>query len=733
MSDFNLKNIDFLGAFKLENQGHGVFHLIFDLPGEKVNKFSGAVLAELDSFLDKIELMPEIDLLCLVSAKKGIFVAGADINGILGITNPGEAELAAKAGQNVFNKLAQLKCTTLAVINGACLGGGCEYALACDFRVASDSSKVTIGLPEVNLGILPGWGGTQRLPKLIGMQNALGMILAGKAINAKKAWKQHLVDQYFSEEFLEEQLENFCKQLSQNPNFKTTMIAKREKGLSAKLLEDNVIGQSVLFHKAKEGLIKKTKGFYKAPLVALDVLEETLDMDLEAGLAVESKAFAELAVTDTCKNLIQVFFTSEALKKETGILTKAEAIQFKKSAVIGAGVMGGGIAWAFSNKDIPIRMKDLNWDAVQKGYESASQVYSQLIKIRKYDERQVALKMNHISSTLDYSGFKNVDIVVEAVVENINVKKSVLAEVEENLSENTILTSNTSSLSITEMATSLKRPEKFAGLHFFNPVNRMPLVEIIPGEKTSDETITSLVSLVKKMGKTPVVVQNCPGFLVNRILIPYMNEAALILQEGANMERVDELILSFGMPMGPFTLADEVGIDVGYHVAKILEDGYGERMKTAEILEYVAVDQKLLGKKAGLGFYQHQGKEKIPNPDLKEMISKVQSDNNISTTLFSDPTIIDRCILSMVNEAAKCIEEKVVSCPEYLDMAMIMGSGFPPFRGGLLKYADQRGISDIVESLQKLEDKFGERFHPAKILIDHQKASTTFYPGVQNG
>lgn len=727
MSAFNFDNVEFPGAFTTKEYEDGIFELVFDLPNEKVNKFSGPVLAELDSVLESLKNNQSIKLLRVVSPKKGIFIAGADITGIVSISDQAEAEAAAKAGQDVFNKLADLPFKTLAVINGACLGGGAEFALACDYRVCTDSTKVSIGLPEVNLGILPGWGGTQRLPQLIGMQNALGLILAGKAVNAKKAWKLHLVDQYFSDEFLNEQLDNFCHQLVENPSFGPSLDAKREKSLSAKLLEDNIIGQSVLFHQAKEGLMKKTKGFYPAPLKALHVLEASQGKSLEEGLLLEREAFSELAITDICKNLIQVFFTSEALKKESGISSDAQAVGFKKASVIGAGVMGGGIAWAFSNKDIPIRMKDLNWEAVQKGYESASQVYGQLKKIRKYNSREIALKMNHISSTLDYSGFKKVDVVVEAVVEKMDIKKAVLAEVESHLNEEAILTSNTSSLSITEMSQGLKRPENFAGLHFFNPVNRMPLVEIIPGEKTSDQTITSLVTLVKKLGKTPVVVQNCPGFLVNRILIPYMNEAALILQEGGELERIDHLILNFGMPMGPFVLADEVGIDVGYHVAKILEDGYGERMLTAPLLERIAVDEKLLGKKAGLGFYEHHGKEKIPNPDLGIILDEVREAQKLTTKLFSDQTIIDRCILSMVNEAAKCIEENIVDSAEYLDMAMIMGSGFPPFRGGLLKYADQIGIAKVVEKLQQLEGEFGMRFKPAQILLDKSNNQDTFY------
>lgn len=730
MSAFEYQNVKFLGAFSTKDCGDGIHELVFDLPNEKVNKFSGPVLAELSHVLKELSKNTQIRLLKCVSAKNGIFIAGADINGIISISDQAEAEAAAKVGQDVFNQLADLPFTTLAVINGACLGGGTEFALACDYRVCTDSSKVSIGLPEVNLGILPGWGGTQRLPKLIGMKNALGMILAGKALNSRQAFKQHLVDQYFSAEFLEEQLDNFSHQMVANPNLGATLQAKREKSLAAKLLEDNIIGQSVLFHQAKEGLLKKTKGQYPAPLKALEVLDKSQGLDLEKGLKLEREAFAQLAITDICKNLIGVFFTSEALKKETGISTDVGPVTFKKAAVLGAGVMGGGIAWAFSNKDIPIRMKDLNWDAVQKGYESASQVFAQLKKIRKYNSREVALKMNHISSTLDYSGFKKVDIVIEAVVEKMNVKKAVLEEVESKLPDHAILTSNTSSLSISDMAKGLERPERFAGLHFFNPVNRMPLVEIIPGEKTSDETITSLVQMVRRIGKTPIVVQNCPGFLVNRILIPYMNEAALILQEGGEMERIDHLILGFGMPMGPFVLADEVGIDVGYHVAKILEAGYGERMKTAALLERVATEEKWLGKKAGSGFYEHHGKEKIPHPDLPMIVDDVQDQLGLSPSLFSDQTIIDRCILSMVNEAAKCLEEKVVSQASYLDMAMIMGSGFPPFRGGLLKYADQLGAENLVQRLQALAKEFGSRFEPASILTtmaNHPDGQKTFY------
>ena len=701
-------------AFSLSNiDERGVATLTFDLPDEKVNKLSAVVLNELDKLLDDLRARLDIKLLVIKSAKKGIFIAGADIEEIRGLREEKDALEKVKRGQEVLTKIEKLPFDTLAVINGACMGGGTELILACNYRVATDSKKTQIALPEVNLGIFPGFGGCIRLPKLVGLVQALTLITSGKSVDGKKAMKIGLVDDCIPEGYLDAQL----------PDFITKLLAGRyERKNKIPLLDKSEFSRKYIYSKTREGVLKASKGHYPAPLKAIDVIERTYRVaELDEALRIERELFAKLAIGDISKNLIQIFYTSEALKKDDGVGGKAKPKDINQAALLGAGVMGGGIAWAFTKTNTPVRMKDINWDGVALGFQQVGKIYDQLKKIRKIKPAEVDLKMNLVSGTLDYSGFGSADIVVEAIVEDMGIKQKVLAETEKHVAADAIIASNTSSLSITEMATALKKPERFAGMHFFNPVNRMPLVEVIPGAKTDDKTIATIFALSKKMGKTPIKVGNCAGFLVNRILLPYMNEAVLMLEEGVAIERIDKKIYKFGMPMGPFTLADEVGIDVCYKVAKILRDEYGDRIELSELLRVIYEDKKLLGKKSGAGFYLHKGgkdSKKEVNPKIPQ-----REDN----TNVSDQEIIDRCMLLMVNEAAMCLQEGIIEKPEYLDMAMIMGTGFPPFRGGLCRYADSLGIDEVVKRLKALDKAHGKRFKPAKLLVTMAKANDKFY------
>lgn len=679
--------------------------LTFDLEGEKINKLSAPVLQELEVMLGKLALEKDIKLLVIDSAKNGIFIAGADIEEIKNLTEEKEALEKVKRGQDVLGKIEKLPFPTVALINGACMGGGTELALAATYRITTDNKKCQMALPEVNLGIFPGFGGTQRMPKLVGLVQGLTLITSGKSVDGIKAEKIGLADICIPEGYMDEQL----------PTFLNSIINGKYKRKSKEGLYDKLpFLRAMVYKKTRAAILKNSKGHYPAPIKALEVVERTYKKTgLETGLRIEREEFAKLCIGDICKNLIQVFYTSEALKKEGGKDVK----EISHAALLGAGVMGGGIAWAFTKASIPVRMKDINWAGIGLGFKQVSDIYKQLKKIRKVTADEMDIKMNLVSGTLDYSGFANSDIVVEAIVEDINVKKKVLAEVETKIADDAIIASNTSSLSITAMATALKRPQNFVGMHFFNPVNRMPLVEVIAGKDTSEKAINTIFALAKKMGKTPIKVGDCAGFVVNRILLPYMNEAVLMLEEGASIKRMDKIMLNFGMPMGPFVLADEVGIDVCYKVAKILHDAYGDRTKLSELLRSVYQDKKLLGKKAGKGFYLHD-KNRNVNPELEP-----QTDN----TKISDKEITDRCILLMVNEAAMILQENMIEKPEFLDMAMIMGTGFPPFRGGLCKYADSIGISNVVERLKELETAHGKRFTPAKLLVDMAANNKKFY------
>lgn len=714
-------------SLTLTIEKNGVANLNFDLPNEKVNKLSAPVLNELEKALNVIDGNKAIRVLIITSSKKDIFIAGADINEIKDIFDPKDAIEKVSRGQNILTKIAKLKIPTIAVINGACLGGGLELALACQYRIAIAHPKTVLGLPEVNLGIIPGFGGTQRLPKLISLQESLKMILTGKAIDSKKAFKIGLVDDIIKEEFLEEKLGHFVTEVLKLEQ-KNIYLEKRQAGKKKRfILETLLFGKAIIFYLAQKDLYAKTKGNYPAPFYALEVIKKTYGVTYGVrGYKTELQAFCELVVGDISKNLIEVFFTSEALKKDSGIEGEEDIINVRRASLLGAGVMGGGIAWLFSNKNIDIRIKDITQQAIALGYKQVVKVFNQLKKIRKISAAEADMKIAKISTSLDFSGFDKTQFVVEAVVENMAIKKNILAEVEVYIDEDAVIASNTSSLSITEMASVLQNPERFAGMHFFNPVNRMPLVEVIKGEKTSDKTIATIVKLSKKLGKTPIVVKDVAGFLVNRILLPYMNEAAYLLQEGADIKKLDLIIEDFGMPMGPFALADIVGIDVGVKVSNSLYEAYGNRMRVADILNEIYNNHKdLLGKKSGKGFYLQSNNQE--NPEIAEILSDVRRAKDIHQTYITDSEIIDRCILTMVNEAAKCLEENVVKNARYLDMAMIMGAGFPAFRGGVLRYADSRGIPEIVERLQEIYSKQGARFEVSKLLLEMAKDGRKFY------
>ncbi len=687
--------------------------LCLDLEDSAANILSSQVLRALDQKLDELQGHKDIKLLKITSAKEGIFIAGADISEIETLRDEEEAYELVREGQKILSKISALPFPTLAVIDGACLGGGLELALCCTYRLATENSKTKIGLPEVNLGVLPGFGGTQRLRRLTGLSKALELILGGKILNGKKAEKLGVVDACVPKGYLEFKEKAFEQMILEEPH---KILAKRKK--------DSFVERyltSVVFSYARKNVMKMTKGKYPAPLAILDLMERTLSKGVEEGLEYEARAFCKLAITDISKNLIGLFYTSEALKKELGVKRKVNPVPVNMLNVIGAGVMGSGIVFQFSKIDKLVRMKLRRYEQAGAAMKSIAKVYEGFIKRHRLTKAEVGQKLAHISYTTEFDGFGHCDLALEAIVENKEAKQELYSELESKMDEKAIIASNTSSLSITMLSEKMQHPQRFIGMHFFNPVPRMPLVEIIPGNKTSDKTIATVVALAKEAGKTPIVVGDCAGFLVNRILLPYINEAVRMFEEGADFERMDKIIEDFGMPMGPFVLADEVGLDVGYKVAKVLEDAYGERMSVSPILDRVYQQMQLLGKKSGKGFYIHSGKKREVNGEVKSLV--------FSKRQFDEQEIIDRAMLIMINEAAMCLQEGIVKNAQYLDMAMIMGTGFPPFRGGLLKYADAMGIEHIVITLQSLAKNYGIRFEPAKLLVDMAKADETFYKG----
>lgn len=714
------KTIDKNFHVKIED---GIAFLTFDIPNEKVNKLSEKVMQELDQQIADFSKYSNVNVLIIRSAKPGIFIAGADIKEIETITEPEDAKRKAALGQNIMNKIENLKIPTIAAIEGAALGGGLELALACDFRVASDNGRVQLGLPEVNLGIIPGFGGTQRLPRLIGLQASLPMILSGQVVDHVKGRKIGLLDAYFAAAFFDIELIKFAKQVKK-PKIRAEILGKRRqfKGLNNRFLENSSIGQSLVFKKALENVLNQSKGNYPAPLKALEAVKTGYKTTLLRGLKIEAQLFSEVAGTEISKHLIHLFYVSEQLKKDTGVTQEETVPEMKHFGVLGAGLMGGGIAWLLSYRAGNVRIKDITWDAIAGGYKAASNIYTGLVKKRRLKPDQATMFMQRISAGTDFTSFDKADVVIEAIVENMDIKKKVFTELESKVSAQTIIASNTSGLSITEMASVLKHPERFIGMHFFSPVHKMPLVEIIRGEKTSDKTVASIVALTKSLKKTPIVVENCAGFLVNRILIPYVNEAVKLLEDGATVEDIDRVAVKFGMPLGPLALADEVGLDVGFKVAKQLEQAYGRRMHVAASFEAIHAQGTLLGKKSGKGFYVHDGAQKQVNSHLSLLIKKQSSSHKLSET-----EIEDRLFLIMLNEAARCLAEGVVKKAAYLDMAMIMGTGFPPFKGGLCRWADSRGLAKIENNLASLKSRFGDRFEVAEIISELARGNELFY------
>lgn len=707
-------------AVTLEVDGDGVAWLTFDRPESRVNILTSEVMMELDRLIADLEEEVRIGrakALVIRSGKPGAFIAGADIGEIEGLTDPRTAAEKAAEGQAVFRRIEGLTIPSVAVIDGAALGGGTELALACSYRLATDRPETRISLPEVRLGIIPGFGGTVRLPRLIGPKAAIELIVTGRSVSAERAERLGLVDEVIPTAGHEARVRRFTWERIDLGRLRPS----RRRSIWERLLEDTAPGRAILFRQARRQILQETRGHYPAPLAALDTIRDTLSLPLDEAFEREAYKTGQLIASDISKNLIHIFNLIEGAKKNT---PPGEPREIEQVAVLGAGVMGGGIAQLMSYRGLPVRLRDIQQEAITMGLNQARSVFDRAVRRRRITPREAEEGMGRISPTLDYSGFGVADLVIEAVVERLEVKEQVLREVEEVVSEEVVIASNTSTLSISEMQKTLEYPDRFCGMHFFNPVDRMPLVEIVRGAATSDETLASVYALTLQIGKTPVIVNDGPGFLVNRILAPYLNEAGLLLAEGASISAVDEALVEFGMPMGPFRLLDEVGLDISRSASAILYEAFGDRMRPAEPLLGLA-DTNRLGRKGGLGFYRYQdGREK----GVDETIYGELSTTVPSSRVEFDPELIrERTILVMINEAARVLEEGIVEEASAVDLAMVTGTGFPPFRGGLLRYADHLGTPVVVERLFSLEEEFGARFQPAPLLRDIARDGRSFY------
>ncbi|MGZ7041188.1 MAG: 3-hydroxyacyl-CoA dehydrogenase NAD-binding domain-containing protein [Thermoanaerobaculia bacterium] len=596
----------------------------------------------------------------------------------------------------------------VAAINGAALGGGCELAISCDYRVMSDSPRAQIGLPEVKLGIFPAWGGVTKLPRLIGLPAALDIILNGKTLDGKRAKRVGLVDEVVPSAILLEVAKSFSAR------------GKRHGGDRMKFyIEGNPITRSVIFGKARKAVLHQTHGQYPAPLKAIEVMEYGMANGVERGLAREAEEVVPLIMGDVAQNLVRLFFLMEDAKKDR---ISAKPVDVHEAGVLGAGVMGGGIAQIIADKtEADVRMRDINWQAIAGGLKAAARIWKKKVDRRRMTRSEMQRKLARITSTTDWSGFHRADLVIEAVVENLDIKRKVLAEFESLEKPGAIFASNTSTIPITDIASQAAHPENVVGMHFFNPVDRMPLVEVIRGAKTSDVAAVSVANFARKLGKTVVYTNDGPGFVVNRILAPYMNEAGFLLQEGNTIESIDKAMIDFGMPMGPMALLDEVGIDVAAKVAGILSAAFGARMEKSAVVEKLYADHRF-GKKNGKGLYVYKdGKRQEPDRSVYALLG-------LSSPHAADAKqVVERMVLVMINEAALILDEKIVATPGELDLAMIMGTGFPPFRGGLLRYADSLGLANVVAKLDDLAARVSPRFKPSGPLRALAERGGKFY------
>lgn len=702
----------------------GIANMHYDAEGESVNKFDKETNQQFSEAVSALENNDAVKGL-IVTSGKSVFIAGADITEFVASFKQPEDDIKSWLVEinDSFNRFEDLPFPKVAAINGAALGGGCEMTLVCDYRVMSD--KAIIGLPETQLGIFPGFGGTVRTTRLIGIDNALELIATGTPKKPLDALKLGLVDATVPNDDLQDAAIDLVKKCISG---ELDWQARHDEKINPVKL--NPLEQTMAFNSAK-GMIfaKANPKQYPAPALAIEAMEKHVNLPRDKAIAVEAAGFAKAAKTPQAESLVGLFLNDQLVKKLAKKHSK-QAHEINEAAVLGAGIMGGGIAYQAASKGLPIIMKDIKAEQLDLGMNEASKLLGKLVDRGKITNTEMGQTLSHIRPTLNYGDFGDTDIVIEAVVENPKVKHAVLKEVEGLVKDDCILASNTSTISITYLAEVLQRPENFVGMHFFNPVHKMPLVEVIRGAKSSEEAIATTVALATKMGKVPVVVNDCPGFLVNRVLFPYFGAFDLLLKQGADFVHVDRVMEKFGWPMGPAYLIDVVGLDTGVHGAEVMAEGYPDRMKP----DYKGAIQALfennrLGQKNGAGFYKYEtdkrGKPKKVADDATYELLKATTDSDKQA--FDDQTIIDRMMLAFCNETVRCLEDNIVATPAEADMAMIMGVGFPPFRGGPCRYIDQMGVKNYLELCEKYAH-LGKAYEAPQKIRDMAANGETFYP-----
>lgn len=696
--------------------------LTFDAPGKGANVFSRHVLEELDQHLNALEKRTDLAGLILRSGKPGQFIAGADITEFAAakdITKEQVYEMCT-GGRKLFQRLSKAPFVTVSAIDGIAMGGGAEISCWCDRRIMSDDRRAQLGFPEVKIGIIPGWGGTARTPRMVGLANAVELVCGGEAIDGRAAYAMGLVSDVVPNDKIEQAAINLIR-----GEQKTKQYLKDRETWSGPLpLDDTEL--SFLAVTANAFISGQTKGNYPAPIAALNTMVGAARADIEGACEAEAKGMAELFGTPINKALINVFLLMDRNKKDTGVdRTDIKPREIKRVGVFGAGIMGAGIAAAAVRKKIPVTINDAMPAALEKGVRGILEEVSFDKKLKGPSGPKMLENAPLVHDTMIDSEFQHCDLVIEAVIENPDIKKQLYARIEPQLGPDAILASNTSTIPISRLAEGLKNPERFCGIHFFNPVRQMPLVEVIRGAKTSDETVATAVAYAKRIGKSPIVVNDGPGFLVNRLLLPYMNEALELMLDGGDMQAIEKAAQRFGMPMGPFTLYDVVGLDTAFYAGHVMYEAFPDRVVNSPLLAAM-VENKRLGQKTGAGFYKYAGGKKgkgEADPSLEPIIAPLRRSQGVK---FSTEQIQHRLFLPMVLEATRILEGKVVRDPRDVDLGLIFGTGFPPFKGGLLFWADQIGAKNIVEALKPLES-LGERAKPTPMLLDLAAKGRGFY------
>jgi 3-hydroxyacyl-CoA dehydrogenase/enoyl-CoA hydratase/3-hydroxybutyryl-CoA epimerase len=720
--------------------------ITFDLPNESVNKLSRAVKDEFVALVSRLERDTAVRGAVFISGKPDVWIAGADIEEFLQLKTASDAERLSRDGQMLLDSLERLRVPIIAAIHGACLGGGLETALACRYRIATDHPKTILGLPEVQLGLIPGAGGTQRLPRRVGLTNALDLILTGKHVRAKKALQIGLVDELVHPSILRSVAIQRAREVAEGRR----KSERHTGGVKGVLIDGNPAGRAIVLRKAREQTLAKSRGHYPALIAAIEVVAAGYERGVAHGYREESRRFGEMAMTDVSRQLIFLFFATNELKKDPGVdpaehpdlpVSAFEPLAIEKIAIIGAGFMGAGIASIAVQHGSLVRLKDADHGRVAKGYAAVREVLKERLTRKQITKIQYSDYMALLGGTVDYSGFGNVDLVIEAVFEDLAIKHQVLREAEASINPQAIFATNTSTIPINQIAQASIRPERVIGMHFFSPVHKMPLLEVITTADTHPQVTATVVAYGKQLGKTVIVVNDGPGFYANRILSPYINEAGILLDQGVAVDMVDRALVDFGFPVGPITLIDEVGLDVASKAGKIMADAYPESMQPAKSIQAVVAAGRY-GRKSKRGFYTYDrdGKKGDVDPSVYALflppgsapvvksIAPATGAEAASPPEIPAVQIQQRTVLTMLNEAARCLSDGILKSPRDGDVGAVFGIGFPPFRGGPFRYMDSLGIQIVVQRLEDLNARFPGRFEPAELLLEMARRKQVFYP-----